>query len=51
MLVFGALLCANVGRAETRTLTLRQALDTWGEVTFNYASTDTSDYAVTTSVA
>jgi len=26
---------------------LQQALDTWGEITFNYASTDTSDYAVT----
>ena len=23
---------------------LQQALDTWGEVTFNYASTDTSDF-------
>ena len=29
---------------------LKQALDTWGNVTFNYASTDTSDYAVTPSV-
>jgi ribulose-bisphosphate carboxylase large chain len=29
---------------------LRQALDTWGDITFNYASTDTSDYAVTPSV-
>ena len=26
---------------------LQQALDTWGEISFNYASTDTSDYAVT----
>ena len=26
---------------------LRQALDTWGEITFNYTATDTSDYAVT----
>ena len=26
---------------------LKQALDTWGEISFNYASTDTSDYAVT----
>jgi ribulose-bisphosphate carboxylase large chain len=26
---------------------LQQALDTWGEVSFNYASTDTSDYALT----
>jgi ribulose-bisphosphate carboxylase large chain len=30
---------------------LRQALDTWGDITFNYASTDTSDYAVTAAVA
>ena len=29
----------------------KQALDTWGEVSFNYASTDTSDYATTPSVA
>ena len=28
---------------------LQQALDTWGEISFNYASTDTSDYAVTAS--
>jgi hypothetical protein len=26
---------------------LKQALDTWGEISFNYTSTDTSDYAVT----
>jgi ribulose-bisphosphate carboxylase large chain len=26
---------------------LQQALDTWGEISFNYAPTDTSDYAVT----
>jgi ribulose-bisphosphate carboxylase large chain len=26
---------------------LKQALDTWGEVTFNYTSTDTSDFATT----
>ena len=26
---------------------LKQALDTWGDITFNYASTDTSDYAAT----
>jgi len=32
-------------------LPLKPALDTWGEVSFNYASTDTSDYAVTPSVA
>ena len=30
---------------------LKQALDTWGEVSFNYASTDTSDYAVTPATA
>ena len=30
---------------------LRAALDTWGEVTFNYASTDTSDFVPTASVA
>jgi ribulose-bisphosphate carboxylase large chain len=30
---------------------LKQALDTWKDVTFNYASTDTPDYAVTPSVA
>jgi ribulose-bisphosphate carboxylase large chain len=30
---------------------LKQALDTWKDVTFNYASTDTSDYAVTPAVA
>ena len=26
---------------------LQQALDTWGDISFNYASTDTSDYAAT----
>lgn len=30
---------------------LRAALDTWGEVTFNYQSTDTSDYTTMPSVA
>ena len=30
---------------------LKQALDTWKDVTFNYTSTDTSDYAVTPTVA
>jgi len=30
---------------------LRAALDTWGDITFNYASTDTSDYAPTASVS
>ena len=30
---------------------LKQALDTWGDISFNYTSTDTSDYALTASVA
>ena len=30
---------------------LRAALDTWGEVSYNYASTDTSDFVPTASVA
>ena len=30
---------------------LKQALDTWGDISFNYTSTDTSDYAVTPAVA
>jgi ribulose-bisphosphate carboxylase large chain len=30
---------------------LKAALDTWGDVTFNYASTDTPDYAVTPTAA
>jgi ribulose-bisphosphate carboxylase large chain len=30
---------------------LKQALDTWKDVSFNYASTDTSDFATTASVA
>jgi ribulose-bisphosphate carboxylase large chain len=30
---------------------LQQALDTWGEIAFNYTPTDTSDYAVTPAVA
>jgi ribulose-bisphosphate carboxylase large chain len=30
---------------------LAAALDTWGEISFNYASTDTSDYVPTPSVA
>ncbi|MCX7961262.1 MAG: form I ribulose bisphosphate carboxylase large subunit [Burkholderiales bacterium] len=30
---------------------LRAALDTWGEVTFDYASTDTPDYAATPTAA
>ena len=30
---------------------LKAALDTWGEISFNYASTDTSDYVNTPSVS
>ena len=30
---------------------LQAALDTWGEISFNYASTDTSDYVPTASVS
>jgi len=30
---------------------LKQALDTWGDVSFNYTSTDTSDFAVTPGVS
>ena len=30
---------------------LRSALDVWGDVTFNYASTDQLDYAPTPSVS
>jgi ribulose-bisphosphate carboxylase large chain len=30
---------------------LQQALDTWGEISFNYTPTDTSDYAVTPSAS
>ncbi len=30
---------------------LKQALDTWKDVSFNYTSTDTSDYAVTAAMA
>jgi ribulose-bisphosphate carboxylase large chain len=30
---------------------LKQALDTWKDVSFNYTPTDTSDYAVTPSMA
>ena len=30
---------------------LKAALDTWGDISFNYASTDTSDYAVTPNAA
>ncbi|MBU6270998.1 MAG: ribulose-bisphosphate carboxylase large subunit, partial [Betaproteobacteria bacterium] len=30
---------------------LKAALDTWGDISFNYASTDSSDYAVTPTTA
>jgi ribulose-bisphosphate carboxylase large chain len=30
---------------------LQQALDTWGDITFNYTSTDASDYVPTAAVA
>ena len=30
---------------------LRAALDTWGEVSFNYASTDTADFVPTPSLS
>jgi ribulose-bisphosphate carboxylase large chain len=30
---------------------LQAALDTWGDITFNYASTDTSDFVATASVS
>ena len=30
---------------------LKAALDTWGEISFNYASTDTSDFVTTASVS
>ena len=30
---------------------LKAALDTWGDITFNYTSTDTSDFAPTPSVS
>ena len=30
---------------------LKQALDTWKDVSFNYTSTDTSDYATTPTAA
>ena len=30
---------------------LQQALDTWGEITFNYTPTDTSDFTPTVAVA
>ena len=38
-------------RAAQSCTPLKAALDTWGDISFNYTSTDTSDYAVTPSVA
>lgn len=38
-------------RAAQHCAPLKAALDTWGDVTFNYASTDTSDFIPTASVA
>jgi ribulose-bisphosphate carboxylase large chain len=32
-------------------LPLRAALDTWGEITFNYTSTDTPDFVATATAA
>ena len=42
---------AILARAGQFCTPLRQALDIWGEVTFNYAPTDTSDFATTPTVA
>ncbi|MDR5783031.1 form I ribulose bisphosphate carboxylase large subunit [Caballeronia sp. LZ065] len=42
----------DILEAAARTCTpLQQALDTWRDVTFNYASTDTPDFAVTATAA
>jgi ribulose-bisphosphate carboxylase large chain len=30
---------------------LRAAIDTWGDISFNYASTDTADYVPTATVS
>ncbi len=38
-------------RAATHCGPLRAALDTWGDISFNYQSTDSSDYQVAASVA
>ncbi len=38
-------------KAARHCLPLKQALDTWGEVTFNYASTDTPDFVPTATAA
>ncbi len=38
-------------QAAKKCLPLKQALDTWGEVTFNYASTDTPDFVPTATAA
>lgn len=38
-------------QAAKKCLPLKQALDTWGEVSFNYASTDTPDFVPTATAA
>ena len=38
-------------KAATWCTPLKQALDTWGEVSFNYESTDTSDYTTAATAA
>ena len=38
-------------RAAAQCGPLKAALDTWGDISFNYQSTDSSDYQVTASVA
>jgi ribulose-bisphosphate carboxylase large chain len=40
-----------LAEAARHCLPLRQALETWKDVTFNYASTDTPDFVPTPSVA
>jgi ribulose-bisphosphate carboxylase large chain len=44
----GSQILADVARHCTP---LQAALDTWGEVTFNYASTDTPDFVPTPTAA
>ena len=43
----------TIGRRENRrpAFSLKQALETWKDVTFNYDSTDTADFVPTTSVS
>jgi ribulose-bisphosphate carboxylase large chain len=38
-------------KAATTCAPLKAALDTWGDISFNYASTDSSDYAATPSAS